>query len=273
MDPLLTPETIDRDLHFAVQVARQAGKRVLALRKTGRWEDKMLADVGDQAADGYLQGALLGRYPDDGVLSEETKDSAARLSKARAWIIDPLDGTKEYSQGRDDWAVHVALTVNGRCALAAVDLPAQQKTLWAVDVEGARRAGVDGEATLIGGDTPCDGLPRIACSRSHTPPWMEAFHQAMGGGELVRAGSVGNKVSLLLLGEADLYVHKKGLKEWDTCAPETVARALGWTVCKLRGEEHRYNQPDPVNHELVICRPAWKERVLAALAGCGALED
>jgi 3'(2'), 5'-bisphosphate nucleotidase len=76
-----------------------------------------------------------------------------------------------------------------------------------------------------------------------------------------------------LLGEADVYVHKVGLKEWDTCAPEAVARALGWSVCKLRGEEHVYNRPDPRNHELVVCRPAWKDCVLEALAGSGALES
>lgn len=272
MNSTLSPETVERDLAFAIQIAQEAGRRVTALRATERWEGKMLADVGDQAADGYIQGALLGRYPDDGVLSEETRDSTDRLSKERAWIIDPLDGTKEFSQVRDDWAVHVALTVGGECALAAVDLPSQNKTLWAVDLEGQRRAGIDGDAELASGESESQDPPRIACSRSHTPPWMENFHKTMGGGELVRQGSVGNKVSLLLLGQADLYVHKVGLKEWDTCAPETIARALGWTVCKLRGEEHRYNQADPVNHELVICRPAWKERVIEALASCGALE-
>ena len=86
-------------------------------------------------------------------------------------------------------------------------------------------------------------------------------------------GSAGYKVMMLVRDEADVYVHKKGLKEWDTCAPETVARALGWSVCRLRGEEHRYNRPDPRNHELVVCRPAMNERVLAALSGSGALED
>ena len=99
---------------------------------------------------------------------------------------------------------------------------------------------------------------------------MESFHAELGDGKLVRAGSAGNKGGMLLLGEADVYVHKKGLKEWDTCAPECVARSLGWTVCKLRGEEHRYNQPNPRNHELVVCRPAWKERVIEALRKAGA---
>jgi len=270
--PTISPETLDTDLQFAIAIARQAGQRALGLREEERWEGRMLADVGDQACDGYLQGALFGRYPEDGVLSEETRDSAERLEKERAWIIDPLDGTKEYSQLREDWAVHVALTFGGSCGLAAVDLPAQGRTLWAVALEGQERAGLVGGGELARGDSPMPETPRIACSRSHTPPWMENFQAEMGG-ELVRAGSVGNKVCLLLLGQADLYVHKVGLKEWDTCAPETVARALGWHVCKLRGEEHRYNQADPVNHELVVCRPAVAERVIEALAGCGALED
>lgn len=273
MTESLTPEIVERDLQFAIETARLAGQRAASLRKLDRWEGKMLADIGDQACDGYVQGALFGRYLEDGVLSEETADSAERLSKDRAWIIDPLDGTREYSQLRDDWAIHVALTYRGECALAAVDLPAQGKTLWGVSLPGQERAGLVGDGALVAGDGEVSGAPRIACSRSHTPPWMERFHETIGGGELVRAGSVGNKVSLLLLGEADLYVHKVGLKEWDTCAPETIARALGWHVCKLRGDAHRYNQADPVNHELVVCRPAIKDRVIEALASSGALED
>ncbi len=260
------------ELGFALEGAREAGRRVLALRAADRWEGKMLADIGDQAADGYLRGMLAGRYPDDGVLSEETKDTKERLASSRAWIIDPLDGTREFSQLRDDWAVHVALTIDHECAMAVVGLPAQGITIWGVATPGEERAEVLGPGTLHRGDDKGPDAPRIACSRSHTPEWMEDFHGRLGGSELVRTGSAGNKVARLLLGEADVYVHKKGLKEWDTCAPETVARALGWTVCKLRGEEHRYNQPDPVNHELVVCRPAWKDRVLDALAASGALE-
>ncbi|MDP6989400.1 MAG: inositol monophosphatase family protein, partial [Planctomycetota bacterium] len=141
-----------------------------------------------------------------------------------------------------------------------------------VALEGSERAGLLGEGELSSGDSPCSDAPRIACSRSHTPAWMERFSQAVGAEELIPSGSVGNKAGMLLLGTADVYVHRVGLKEWDTCAPETVARALGWTVCKLRGEEHAYNRPDPVNHEFVMCRPAWTERVIGALAACGALD-
>ena len=262
---------IERDLAFAIEAAREAGKRVLGLRGEKRWEGKTLADVGDQAADGFLQGFVRGRYPADGLLSEETVDSPERLTKARTWIVDPLDGTQEYSDLRHDWAVHVALTIGGRCALAAVALPATDDLLWGVCLPGKERAGSSAGSTLARGNGAQPARPRIAVSRSHTPPWVEKFARALDA-ELVPWGSAGFKVSRLLAGEADLYPHKVGLKEWDTCAPETVARALGWSVTRLRGEEHRYNQANPKNHELLVCRPAWKERVLAALRVSGALE-
>jgi 3'(2'), 5'-bisphosphate nucleotidase len=270
--PTSFPPGIQRDLEFSIQAARAAGERALALRTTGRWTGEVLADVGDQAADGFLQGLVRGRHPDDGILSEETADTRARLEKSRVWIIDPLDGTREYSDLRADWAVHVALTVDGRCALGAVALPAQGKTIWGVCLPGLERAGIEGDGTLAPGDSASADPPRIAVSRSHTPNWTGRFAESLGA-RLVHAGSVGNKVSLLLLGEADLYVHRKMLKEWDTCAPEVVARALGWTVCKLRGGEHVYNRPDPRNDELVVCRPAWKERVLQSLEACGATRE
>jgi 3'(2'), 5'-bisphosphate nucleotidase len=262
---------IERDLAFAIQAASTAGRRAVHLRESGRWQAQVLEDVGDQAADGFLQGFVRGRYPQDGLLSEETADSAERLTKARTWIVDPLDGTKEFGELRHDWAVHVALTIDGRCALAAVALPALGQTLWGVAWPGKERAGAQGDTRLAHGASPAPKTPKVVVSRSHTPPWVTAFGKAFGA-ELVPCGSAGFKVSRLLVGEADAYVHKVGLKEWDTCAPETVARALGWTVCKLRGEEHRYNQKNPKNHELVVCRPAWKERVLEAIRTCGALD-
>jgi 3'(2'), 5'-bisphosphate nucleotidase len=268
---MLSPADVRRDLAFAIDAARSAGARAMGLRAEERWTGKQLADVGDQACDGYLQGLIQGRYPDDGILSEETADSPARLAKQRVWIVDPLDGTKEYSQLRRDWAVHVALTVGGRTALAAVALPAQERVLWGVTVPGQEACGLEGAGAALRGDTSGAEPPRLACSRSHTPDWIESFVAEMGAAKSP-AGSVGNKVCMLLVGEADLYVHKFGLKEWDTCAPETVARAMGWHVCKLRGEEHVYNRPDPRNHELVVCRPALRERVLEVLASCGALE-
>lgn len=263
---------IQRDLDFAIAAARVAGQRVLALRDSGRWQGNVLADIGDQAADGWLQGLIRGRYPDDGLLSEETADSPERLSRGRCWIVDPLDGTREFSELREDWGVHVALAIDGRCALGVVDLPACGRLLWGVALEGCERAGVEGSGSLWRGDAPAAATPRVVVSRSHTPDWVGRFCQHIGAESPARCGSVGYKTARILLGEADVYVHKIGLKEWDTCAPEAVARALGWTVCRLRGEAHRYNQPDPKNHEFVVCRPAWKDRVIAALAKSGALE-
>jgi 3'(2'), 5'-bisphosphate nucleotidase len=201
MTATLTPDRIERDLAFAIEAAELAGARVTGLRDSGAWEGKTMADIGDQAADGFLQGFIRGRYPEDGILSEETGDSPARLSIARTWIVDPLDGTREYSQGREDWAVHVALVLEGECALGAVALPAQSCTLWGVTVEGQERFGIRGEGELVRGDSEPGGNGlRVAISRSHTPPWMERFCEELGSSESVRCGSVGNKVTRLLLG-------------------------------------------------------------------------
>ncbi len=266
-------ETLDRDLAFAIHAARRAGERALAIaaqRTKGgapRWSDALLGDVADQGCDGYLQGLIEGRYPEDGLLSEETKDDTQRVAKSRAWIVDPLDGTKEYSERREDWAVHVALAVEGTPVLGAVALPAQGRVAWAICAPGHERAGIEGAGALVRGASAMPAKPRIALSRSHTPPWMASFIERMNG-EPRPAGSVGNKVAMLLLGEADLYVHKIGLKEWDTCAPEVLARALGWHVCRIDGSPHMYNQQDPRNHELIVCRPAVKDRVLATVRDC-----
>jgi 3'(2'), 5'-bisphosphate nucleotidase len=221
--------------------------------------------VGDQAADGFLQGILAGRYPEDGILSEETASDAKRLSKSRVWIVDPLDGTKEFGEMREDWAVHVALAVDGACALGAVALPATGEVLWA---EGDR-AGVEGGGrSLVRGDSEGASKPIVAVSRSHTPDWVAAFTREMRG-EMKPFGSVGYKVSRLFFGEADIYVHQKGLKEWDTCAPEAIARGLGWSVTTLSGAEHRYNRENPRNEEIVVCRPSWRARVLESLKRLG----
>jgi 3'(2'), 5'-bisphosphate nucleotidase len=262
---MITDADIERDLAFAVDAAREAGRRLSEVRACGRWRGKILGDVGDQAADGYLQGLLRGGRPLDGVLSEETKDSRQRLERERVWIVDPLDGTREFSQGREDWAVHVALTVGGRTALGSVALPSAGLLLWGVSLPGRARGGIEGEARLVAADEASRARePRLVVSRSHTPPWLDAFRGALGAGSVRRWGSAGYKTSLLLLGRADVYVHDVGLKEWDTCAPETVARSVGWCVCRLDGSEHVYNQPNPKNQQLVVCRPALRERVLDA---------
>lgn len=259
------------EIEFAIQAAELAGERVLGLRATGRWkESTVMADIGDQAADGFLQGFIRGRFPEDGILSEETADSARRLGIERVWIVDPLDGTREYSQLREDWAVHVALTIGGRCALGVLALPARGKSLWGICGGDRPEFGLKGTGELALGDSRAPARPRIAVSRTHTPSWMPRFAEILGA-DLVHSGSVGNKVGMLLLGEADVYAHRKGLKEWDTCAPECVARAMGWSVSRLTGAEIAYNQADPRTDEYLVCRPSARERVLAALRESGAV--
>ncbi|MGH9324029.1 MAG: 3'(2'),5'-bisphosphate nucleotidase CysQ [Vicinamibacteria bacterium] len=259
-------EPLSEELRFAIEAAGVAGKRLEALRRSGRWEGELLGDVGDQAADGYLQGILAGRFPEDGVLSEETASDGRRLEKSRVWIVDPLDGTKEYGERRYDWAVHVGLAIDGAPVLGAVALPATGEVLFGV---GSERAGLEGGSRdLVRGDAEAPARPVVAVSRSHTPDWVLDFTRKLGG-EMRPFGSVGFKVSRLFFGEADIYVHQKGLKEWDTCAPEAVARALGWSVTTFSGAEHRYNRENPRNEEIVVCRPSWRERVLQALGVSG----
>lgn len=267
---------LETELAFARRIAREAGTRALGLRESGRWTDEtFVGDVGDQAADAYIQGSIRAAYPSDGLLSEETKDEPSRTKKSRTWIVDPLDGTKEFRTGRVDWAVHVALVIDGAPALGVVALPSLGLSLWGVCADGEHAVhgfdGVpeDGTSTLLLGDSTSDGPLRLVCSRSHTPEWMESFANTLGEHELVRVGSVGYKASRLLLGEADAYVHKTGVKEWDTCAPECVALALGWHVSRLNGDKQVYNQVDPRNDELLICRPADAQRIQAALRESG----
>jgi 3'(2'), 5'-bisphosphate nucleotidase len=267
MASLTNTREVEERLQFATEIAREAGKRLLALRNSGRWTDPdVLGDVADQAADGFLQGFVRGRYPGDGLLSEETADDHARLQKELTWIVDPLDGTNEYRTGRHDWAVHVGLSAGGGAALGAVAMPSIACVVAGVALPGSERVTVHGEHELARDKGPSsDKKLRLAVSRSHTPSWIRTFAQALGPHEFVPSGSVGFKVGLLLFGQADVYVHKIGLKEWDTCAPEVLARAAGWSVCRMDGTPHRYNAPDPKNGEIVVCRPWLLDRVLGAL--------
>lgn len=263
---------------FAAAIARDAGRRLFSLRESGRWTDpKIMGNIGDQAADGYLQGALFGRFPHDAVLSEETKDDLARCKNRVAWIVDPLDGTKEYASGRHDWAVHVGLAVDQKPVLGVVAMPSIDRVMAAMLPDDG-----PGSVELFGkgGEWPETFTPdpgslgdqplRLVASRSHTPDWMQQFAVGMGNAELVPCGSVGFKVSMLMFGKADVYVHKIGLKEWDTCAPEAIARAAGYSVCRFDGQDHRYNQENARNDELVVCRPWLKDRVLEVLKSVGA---
>lgn len=212
----------------------------------------VLRAEGDRQAHELLATELAAARPSDAVLSEEGADDGARLDAERVWVVDPLDGTREYSEpGRTDWAVHVALVVGERPVAGAVALPALGPTLSTADPPPLPAART--------------GPPRLVVSRSRPPAQADTVAAALGAA-VVPLGSAGAKSMAVVRGEADVYVHAGGQYEWDSCAPAAVASAAGCAVSRLDGSPLRYNQPDPYLPDLVICRPELAATVLAALA-------
>jgi len=240
----------ESDEQLAERLATAAGRLLDELRADGGLEGKALGMEGDARANALLCGELRAARPDDALLSEEEKDDAARLAHRRVWIVDPLDGTREYGEGRRDWAVHVALAVDGVASVGAVALPGQGVTL----TSGAPIA-------LIPANTP----PRMLVSR--TRPAAEAVFVAERlGAELVAMGSAGAKAMAVVQGQADIYLHTGGQYEWDNCAPAAVAAAAGLHVSRVDGSPIRYNNPDPYLPDLLICRKELADAVLRLAA-------
>ena len=211
----------------------------------------VLRAEGDRQAHELLATELAAARPSDAVLSEEGADDGARLDAERVWVVDPLDGTREYSEpGRTDWAVHVALVVGERPVAGAVALPALGPTLSTADPPPLPAART--------------GPPRLVVSRSRPPQQAEVVAGALGA-DVVPLGSAGAKAMAVVRGEADIYVHAGGQYEWDSCAPVAVALAAGCAATRLDGSPLRYNQPDPYLPDLVISRPELAQAVLTAL--------
>jgi 3'(2'), 5'-bisphosphate nucleotidase len=241
---------IEHDGDLAAKLAEEAGKILLQVRASGLFEGKSLGKAGDQTANQFLVHALRQQRPDDGLLSEEEKDNAERLSQSRVWIVDPVDGTREYGEERQDWAVHVAMAVNGEPVLGAVALPGCDAVL---------------RSDQPGAVPPAPETLRMVVSR--TRPAREATEVAkVLGAELVPMGSAGAKAMAILRGEADIYLHSGGQYEWDSCAP--VAVALGWGLhcSRIDGSPLVYNQQDVYMPDLLICRKEHAERILAEVA-------
>ncbi|UDY23099.1 3'(2'),5'-bisphosphate nucleotidase CysQ [Nocardioides sp. Kera G14] len=252
--------TSDHDL--AAWLAGQAGERLLHVRASSGLEGAELKDAGDEAAQEVLAGLLSAFAPTDAVLSEEAADSAARLSVDRVWIIDPLDGTREFSEPpRDDWAVHVALWERDRGLTAgAVALPARDQVFHTGP--GGFEARSARTSTVGGADEPL----RLAVSRSRPPAFVTPLQEALGA-DLVPMGSAGVKVISVVDGTTDLYVHAGGQYEWDSAAPVAVARAAGLFTSRVDGSELEYNRESPYLPDLVVCRPELADRVLEILSG------
>jgi len=246
------------DHRLARDLAAETGKRLLTLR-AGGGEPASLRAAGDRLAHEYLMAEFARLRPGDAVLSEEGKDDPARLSAERAWIVDPLDGTREYGEaGRTDWAVHVALWEHGELTAGAVALPAQQETLSTAEPHAARLAGPRAE--------PGNGQSRlrIVISRSRPPAFVERLAESTGA-ELVPLGSAGAKVATVVRGEVDAYVHAGGQYEWDSAAPVAVARASGLHASRIDGSELTYNQARPWMPDLLVCRPELTGLLLDAI--------
>jgi 3'(2'), 5'-bisphosphate nucleotidase len=240
------------DVAVAVEAAEAAARALLRVRETGS-AGTALGDAGDAAGQRAVAEVLARRRPDDAVLSEEAADDPRRLHARRVWIVDPLDGTREYREpGRPDWAVHVALWADGDLVAGAVALPAL--------------------GTVLRTDPPpvvpphAGGPLRVAVSRTRPPAQGRTAAAALGA-ELVPMGSAGWKVAAVVRGEVDAYVHAGGMYQWDSAAPVAVARAAGLHTSRLDGSPLRYNGPELAVPDLLVCRPELGETILTAVTG------
>jgi 3'(2'), 5'-bisphosphate nucleotidase len=235
------------DHELAAHIAREAGQLLVRRRAEGASKDD-----GDRESNDLILARLAEARPDDAVLSEEAKDDPIRLERERVWIVDPLDGTREFGEpGRRDWAVHVALVVNGTPEACAVALPAQDDLVLATDPA----------PTLA----PASGAKmRLLVSRTR-PPKLAEYLAGVLDAELVPLGSAGAKTMAVVQGLADVYAHSGGQYEWDSAAPVGVAAAAGCHCSRLDGSPLVYNRPDPYLPDLLVCRPELAATVLAAI--------
>lgn len=245
------------DDELAATLATATGELLLGVRDSMGFGDSAgLRHHGDRAAHEFLIDALARARPHDVVLSEEDDGSrrvaidSPRLAAARVWIIDPLDGTREFGEeGRDDWAVHVALAIEGRAVIGAVALPALAVTL--------------STATPPVPPPAAHGAIRVVVSRTRPPAAALQIAEALGA-TLLEMGSAGAKAMAVVRGEADVYAHTGGQFEWDSCAPVAVATSAGLWCSRIDGSPLRYANADPHLPDLLICRPELADAAIAA---------
>jgi 3'(2'), 5'-bisphosphate nucleotidase len=249
-EPSLT--TAD-DHALARDLAGEAGQLLLDLRARGG-DPGLLRKAGDRQSHEFLAARLAAIRPGDAVLSEEGVDGKARLSADRVWIVDPLDGTREFGEeGRTDWAVHVALWERGELTAGAVALPAQGKILNTLDPPARDVASAPASAPL-----------RLVVSRTRASQLVKDVAAALKA-EFVPCGSAGAKTATVIAGETDVYLHSGGFYEWDTAAPVAVARAAGFHTSRIDGTDLVYNREDPLLPDILVCRPAIADLLLDAI--------
>lgn len=260
MAPHDVPSASADDHRLAAELAHEAGRLLVSIRHDMAAAGASAAELktaGDQQAHELLMGRLAGARPHDAVLSEDGRDGVGpadtgRLDAERVWIVDPLDGTREFSEPpREDWAVHVALVVAGVPVAGAVALPAQGMTLSTLQPPAL--------------PAPPPVRPRVIMSHTRRPAVATYLAESLDGA-VVEMGSAGAKASAVMLGKADIYAHSGGQYEWDSCAPVAVARAAGLWTSRLDGTPLVYNNADVFMPDLLICHPVMADAVKAALA-------
>lgn len=239
---------LHQDAALARAIADAAGELLLGVQRDGADGAR-----GDREANRLILDMLREARPDDPILSEESADDPARLTSSRVWIVDPLDGTREFAEGREDWAVHVALAVNGVAAVGAVALPRRGITLSS-DAPPALRAAAQ--------------PPRMLVSRTRPSDLCTAVSQALPA-DPIAMGSAGAKAMAVVLGEAEIYLHSGGQHQWDNCAPAAVALASGLHASRIDGSPLRYNEAGTSIPDLLICRPELANEVLDLVARAG----
>ena len=252
--------TTDDD-RLARDLASDAGRLLLALR-AGGGDPGALRKAGDRQSHEFLAAQLSEQRPGDAVLSEEGRDDLARLAADRVWIVDPLDGTREFGEpGRTDWAVHVALWERGELTAGAVALPAQGTVLSTAEPPPAPPAMTPGRPV------------RVLVSRTRPPALLDRLAQQIEL-TLIPMGSAGAKAAEVVRGTADAYVHSGGQHEWDSAAPVAVAQAAGLHASRLDGSKLAYNQADPSLPDILICSAGLAPLLLDGLrvAGCSATQ-
>jgi 3'(2'), 5'-bisphosphate nucleotidase len=228
------------DTALARQIAETAGQILVALQRSGLFADKELGIAGDRMSNAFITETLKSLRPNDAILSEEEAADPSRLPASRVWIVDPLDGSREYGEVREDWAVHIALAVDGKPAIGAVALPGVPLTLCTDAVS---------QVTV----PLAPERPRMLISRTRPAAEAVAMAEALDAA-LVPMGSAGAKTMAIIRGEADIYLHSGGQYEWDSCAPAAVALAAGLHVSRIDGSPLTYNSPNPWLPDLLICR-------------------
>jgi 3'(2'), 5'-bisphosphate nucleotidase len=232
------------DAELARDIAAEAGALLLRIQA-----DCAAGPRGDREANRLILDRLAAARPDDAVLSEESADDPVRLARRRVWIVDPLDGTREFAERRDDWAVHVALAVDGAAAVGAVALPRLGVTLSS-----------DAPPPL----SPMHSPPRLLVSRTRASGLCLDVAERIGAA-CVGMGSAGAKAMAVVRGEAEIYLHTGGQHQWDNCAPVAVALAAGLHASRIDGSPIAYNRRETLVPDLLICRQEWAAAVLAAV--------